>query len=208
MFPIFKSSLCKGAFDGLFWGHQSLLNRYVSPTEVRLLQRITDALGGNRERRGTEAVRLFQSIVGGAAVSGRDADVIAQAQVPQQRTRGKPFLDACTSQNTSQIGIIEDEILKRLSNDYAMVVDGRNSAAHEVTPRQLASFINVLDDGSGDKQFYAGLFDLVFHFLYTDIQKQPEHIQSQILTNSGSGDTLFSLDSDTTNIEDGEEGKL
>lgn len=144
----------------------------MSPTEVQLLQRLTDALGGNRERRGTEAVKLFRSIMEGVAVLGRDADVIVQAQAPQQGTQKKLFLDSCTPQNTSQIGVIEDEVLKRLSNDYAMVVDGRNTSAHEVTPCQLASFINILDNGSGEKQFYAGLFDLVFHFLYTDIQKQ------------------------------------
>jgi hypothetical protein len=62
-------------------------------------------------------------------------------------------------------------------------MDERNATAHEVTPHQLASFINILDNSSGEKQFYASLFDFVFHFLYTDIQKQPEDIQSQILTN-------------------------
>jgi hypothetical protein len=108
-FAIFKSSLCKGAFDVLFWGHQTLLNRYVSPAEVRLLQRLTNVLGGNRDRRGTEAVRLFQSITGEVAVSGRDADIIVQAQAPQQGTQGKPFLNARTPQ---QIGVIDNEILK------------------------------------------------------------------------------------------------
>jgi hypothetical protein len=115
-FPIFKSSLCKGAFDVLFWSHRSLLNRYVSPAEVRLLQRLTDALCGNRERRGTEAVRLFRSIMGGVVVSGVDADIIVQAQ---QGTQAKPFLNTRTPQNTSQIGVIDDKILKRLSNDVS-----------------------------------------------------------------------------------------
>jgi hypothetical protein len=62
-------------------------------------------------------------------------------------------------------------------------VDGRNATAYEVTPRQLASFINILDNSLGEKQFYAGLFKLVFHFLYTEIQQQLEDIQTQILTN-------------------------
>ena len=110
-FPILKLSLCKGAFDVLFWSHQSLLNHHVSPAEVQLLQHLTDAMGGNRERRGTEAVRLFQSI-GGAAVLGTDADIIAQAQAPQQGTQVKPYLNTCTPQNTSQLGGINHEILK------------------------------------------------------------------------------------------------
>ena len=87
----------------------------MSPTEVRLLQHLTDARGGNRERR-TEAVRLFRSIARGVVVSGRDADVIVQAP-PQQGTQRKPFLDTRTPQNTSQIGVIDDEIFKRLSNN-------------------------------------------------------------------------------------------
>ena len=118
-FPIFKSSLCKGAFDVLFWSHDSLLNCHVSPAEVRLLQHLTDALGGNRERRGTEAVRLFQSIMGGVVVSGTDADIIVQAQAPQRGTQAKPFLNTRTPQNTSQLGVINHEILKRLSNDVS-----------------------------------------------------------------------------------------
>jgi hypothetical protein len=52
-----------------------------------------------------------------------------------------------------------------------------------MTPRQLATFIKYLADGSDDKQFYAALFALVFQFPYTDTDKQPESIQSQILTN-------------------------
>jgi hypothetical protein len=55
-------------------------------------------------------------------------------------------------------------------------VDGRNAAAHKVTPHQLTSFINILDNSSGKKKFYAGLFKLVFHFLYTEIQQQLEDI--------------------------------
>jgi hypothetical protein len=70
-----------------------------------------------------------------------------------------------------------------LNSSMAKVVDGRNATVHEVTPHQLASFINIIDNSSGEKQFYAGLFELVFHFLYTEIQQQPEDIQTQILTN-------------------------
>ena len=117
--PIFKSSLCKGAFNVLFWSHQSLLNHYVSPAEVQLLQCLTDALVGNRERRGTEAVRLFQSIMGGIVVSGTDGDIIVQVQAPQQGTQVKPFLNTCTPQNMLQIGVIDHAILKRLSNNVS-----------------------------------------------------------------------------------------
>jgi hypothetical protein len=64
-----------------------------------------------------------------------------------------------------------------------MIVDARNKSAHEMTPRQLTTFIKYLADGSDDKRFYAALFAFVFQFPYTDTDKQPDSIQSQILTN-------------------------
>jgi hypothetical protein len=57
--------------------------------------------------------------MGWVVVSGTDADIIVQAQAPQQGTQAKPFLDTRTPQNMSQIGVINHEILKQLSNDVS-----------------------------------------------------------------------------------------
>ena len=63
------------------------------------------------------------------------------------------------------------------------IVNARNTAAHEMTPLQLMTFIQHLKDGSDDKQFYAALFAFVFQFPYTDTEDQPDNIKFQILTN-------------------------
>lgn len=64
------------------------------------------------------------------------------------------------------------------------MMDAGNTAAHEMTPLQLMTFIQCLKDGSDDdKQFYAALSAFVFQFPYTDTEDQPDDVKCQILTN-------------------------
>ena len=114
--PIFKSSLAKGACDYLFWSRPSLMNCFVSPAEIQLLQRLTEVLGGNHDNKGTEAVRLFKLHATGTAVSGRDASFITRAQLPRNPTRYPTFLDSVTSVN------IDETILKRLHSEVSFLL--------------------------------------------------------------------------------------
>jgi hypothetical protein len=114
--PIFKSSLAKGACDCLFWSQPSLMNRFVFPADIQLLQRLTEILGGNRDNKGTEAVRLFQLHAAGKAVSGRDASFITRAQLPRNPTRYPTFLDSVTSVD------IDETILQRLRSEVSILL--------------------------------------------------------------------------------------
>jgi hypothetical protein len=46
------------------------MNNFVSPAEVEHLQRLTEVLGGTRDKRGHDAVGLFRLDVAGMAVGG------------------------------------------------------------------------------------------------------------------------------------------
>jgi hypothetical protein len=79
--PIFKSGLVKEAHNCLFWSCPSLMNHFVFPTDIQLLQHLTEVLGGNHDSKGTEAVRLFQLHATGMVMERRDASFITQAQL-------------------------------------------------------------------------------------------------------------------------------
>lgn len=117
--PIFKSSLVKGAVDCLFWSE--LMEHYVLPAEIQCLQHFTEVLGGAHDKKGKKAVRLFQLDVRGMvsvpAVSSKDANLIARAQLLQNRTPHPKFLDPLMSWNMHIA--IKDDILQQLCNNVS-----------------------------------------------------------------------------------------
>ena len=114
--PIFRSSLFKGAADCLFWSRPSLMDRHVSPAEIQLLCRLTEVLGGTRDKKGQQAVKLFKLDAEGNA-KGKDAVFIAKAKLPRKGTKQLAFLDPLTYRNVGDLG---DDILDRLRSDVSI----------------------------------------------------------------------------------------
>jgi len=119
--PIFKSSLAKGASDCLFWSQPSLMNCYASPAKIQHLQRLTELLGGTCDRKGVDAVKLFQLDRAGTAILAKDANVIARAQLPRNGTQHPKFMDPLTSLNMLHVGI-ENDILQQLRNNVSIIL--------------------------------------------------------------------------------------
>jgi len=92
------------------------MNCFVFPTDIQLLQCLTEVLGGNHDSKGTEAVRLFQLHAMGTAVERRDPSFITQAQLSQTPTQYPTFLDLLTSVN------IEETILQQLRSEVNILL--------------------------------------------------------------------------------------
>ncbi|KZP32836.1 hypothetical protein FIBSPDRAFT_882164 [Athelia psychrophila] len=211
---IFQSCLTKAAFFTVCWAQTTHMGKWVSPSDITLL----DGLVGVIMRKNPTWVRNVANKVACEILDGKH-QMVEPTQVQRE------WLDSFEEPNHANLplhlrfidhkklanGDVKRKVTTGLLNDleelYITNLHNQKFAAHQATAMELSKWITTLPKGE-KQRFMAHLYDLVFGFQHDAVNEQSLKQQSEILTNSGSGESPYNIIGPETDVEEVDDGKV
>ncbi|KIM75063.1 hypothetical protein PILCRDRAFT_92272 [Piloderma croceum F 1598] len=187
---IYKSHLVKVASCLIFWSLRHCFRHYVTPETITLLDALVEVLIDRWRYSRGDAERRAMLLSMPGPHCGEEIVMLKEARALRSGGCTPPHLYGQTPHNT--IDGMNSSTLDWLLQEYSTIITCQNNVAHKTTPKKLSTFIKLLS--VEDTTFYASIFKFVFEFPHTEIDVQTPDKQNQLVTNSSSYDTIYSLD--------------
>ncbi|KAJ7201475.1 hypothetical protein C8J57DRAFT_1486409 [Mycena rebaudengoi] len=195
--PVYLCLLAKGLASYAFWHRRGL---YPATTKLSMAQLsyLNETLESTNDR---DTFRAAQAIVRRTPIPPPGG----RAYVSGTLEHRYPGIESCgsLSGNGATATLIDTAMIRTLKNKWVNVLDDRNRAAHEASATDIAEFLQYVDDIQDYEKYptthgycipnfsvWASYYAILFGFQYQDIGMQNDASQSQVLTNSGSLDTI------------------